>query len=167
MGGEPKVTVHGDAVFQRREWRVERGAWALAAVLIALALLGLFGAGPLSWTGAGSPDGLVHAEYERFTRERGPTTLEVRIAPEAAQQGRIRLGVSQDYLEAFMVQSITPQPSTVVGGTDTLVYEFEVDRPDTPLTVTFNLQGEQMWLHQGELGVEGSAPVRFRQFVYP
>lgn len=167
MGDSSEVDIRDDVAFQRREWRVERAAWVLAALLLALALAGLFGGGPLSWAGAGSPDGVVHVAYERFVRGHSPTTLEVRVAPQAVREGRIRLGVSQEFLETVTVESVTPQPSRVVGGTGTLVYEFDTDRAEEPLAVAFDLRAERTWLHRARIGVEGSEPVRFWQFVYP
>ncbi|KUP95777.1 hypothetical protein [Thermobifida cellulosilytica] len=167
MGGGNRVDVGDDPVRRRREWRLERTAWALAALLLLLALAGLFGGGPLSWAGAGSPDGVVHLSYDRFVRGYSPTTLEVSIAPQAAREGRIRLGVSQEFLETVAVQNVTPQPLRVVGGGDALVYEFAADRAEQPLTVAFDLQAEQTGLHRAEVGAEGAQPVRFWQFVYP
>jgi hypothetical protein len=57
-----------DLPFQRREWVAERVAWAVMALLIAGALLGFFGTGPLSRTTAGDEAGPLWLEYERFAR---------------------------------------------------------------------------------------------------
>lgn len=165
--GAGRVTVDDGLAFQRREWRVQRVAWLLAALLFALALLGLFGSGPLSWASTGTPDGLVHVQYERFARQLGPTEVEVSIAPEAMRRGQARLRISQEFLDAVTVQSVTPQPSTVVGGSDTLIYVFDVEGAAAPLRIGFSLQTEQTGLQQAEIGIDGGPRIRFWQFVYP
>jgi hypothetical protein len=37
-----------DLNFQRREWKIQRAGWVTMALVIIAALLGVFGAGPLS-----------------------------------------------------------------------------------------------------------------------
>ncbi len=162
-----RVTIEEDMVFQRREWLVQRISWVLAGVVLVLALLGVFGTGPLSWTSTTTPDGLLHLEYERFARQLGMTALAVDIAPEAARQGEIRLQISQDYLGDVMVQKVTPEPLAVVNGAGKLTYVFTTDEVTEPLKVSFDLRPDRVGVQHAEVGIEGAPPTRFRQFVYP
>lgn len=47
-----------DFTFEQREWKVQRIAWLIMALLVLLGLLGLFGAGPMSSRNLISSDGL-------------------------------------------------------------------------------------------------------------
>src|SRR5690606_40519760 len=75
MGDSEQEVISSSEASQRFEWRVERIAWVLAALLFALALLGVFGGGPLSRASAGSSDQTVQVDYERFVRVATSTTL--------------------------------------------------------------------------------------------
>jgi hypothetical protein len=68
-----------DLTFQHRQWMLERIIWTGMALLIALALLGLFGSGPLSWST--SEVGTTHLEYERFLQRDAPAQLRFTLQP--------------------------------------------------------------------------------------
>lgn len=66
---------------QRKMAKQQRVGWAILALLVIAVLFGLFGGdGLLSNTKVRSADGVLEAEYERFTRQGAPTSLKVRIA---------------------------------------------------------------------------------------
>jgi hypothetical protein len=148
--------------FHRREWRVQRIGWVCVALFLALALAGLFGGGPLSRVYAEGPEGRV--EYERFVRSGAPTTLTVMPAT-GARHGVSRIEVTAAYLEAFEVESITPEPSAVRMVGEQLVYEFAAAAPGA--SVSFHLQPQRLWRHRAQLTIDAGAPLEISQLTYP
>ncbi len=98
-----------EASWKRIEWRVERTAWAIMLVALALGLAGFFGGGPLSSaTTDGSSGGLaVSLEYERFSRARSvlELTLHVTVPPGA---GEVSVGLPHDWLGDVDLETVTP-----------------------------------------------------------
>jgi hypothetical protein len=58
--------------FQRRDWAVRHIAWAILALVVLAALLGLFGNGILSKANLGDDEMPLQLEYERFGRYKAP-----------------------------------------------------------------------------------------------
>ncbi|CAM3008143.1 hypothetical protein SAXI111661_13580 [Saccharomonospora xinjiangensis] len=158
----------GDPSFQRREWLLNRVGWALMALVVLAGLAGVWGGGGLgSQAQAASADGRMRVDYERFVRNLGETTVQIRFAPGSARDGMIRLSVSQEYLSQNEVMATTPDPDTIVADNGSLVYTFPV-RGDSPLTVTFDLRPTSgMGMLDATVGGASVGPVRFRQVVYP
>lgn len=57
------------------EWRLQQLGWAVMALIVVLALLGVFSTGPLSWSSTTAADGTVEVQYQRFVRNGGDNTL--------------------------------------------------------------------------------------------
>src|SRR5688572_1556672 len=98
-----------DLPFHRRQWIVQRIGWGLAVVVLALALAGVFGDGPLSHVRAGNE--ALHVEYERFLRRDDST--EIHFEVRASGTDEVRIGVSSEYLHTFRIESILPYPERV------------------------------------------------------
>ena len=67
VGRVDGLQLEEDASFRRRAWAVQRAGWALMALLLLGAILGLLGSGPLSTATADVP-GLMRIEYQRFAQ---------------------------------------------------------------------------------------------------
>jgi hypothetical protein len=156
-----------DLPFQRREWLAERVAWAVMALLIAAALLGLFGTGPLSRTTAGDEAGPLWLEYERFARVLAPAVLTVHVGPAAARDRTLRLWVDRRYLESVELQQVTPQPHSTAAGLERLIYDFRLAEGERAAAITFNMRPSRFGSLPGRVGLIGGPAVRFQQFVYP
>lgn len=136
-------------------------------VVLALALAGTFGSGPLSRSEVTLP-GLLRLEYERFARFQAPQTLTAHLEAAATGASEVRLWVDRRYLDDTRVETITPSPARVEVGGDRLVYVFPTSRPGEPVRILFALQAEQIGPTSGRVGVDGGeAFASFRQFVYP
>ena len=156
-----------DLAFQRREWTIQRAGWAVMALVIVAALLGLFGAGLLGKATTGDTEGVLWIEYDRFGRFVAPITLMVHLGPGAAREGVARVWLDRRYLESVQIEQITPEPDEVVAGPDRLIFVFRVAEPGKPTAVNFSLQTEQFGPLMGRAGIAGGEPLRFRQFIYP
>src|SRR5262245_27540118 len=107
--------------FHRLEWRIQHIGWVFLAVFLALAFAGLFGRGPLSHARAPAATGRI--SYERFVRNGAPAELVI-TATGGGAQGVSSIEISADYLEAFRIERVTPEPTTVRRSGGQLVYEF-------------------------------------------
>jgi hypothetical protein len=161
------LEVYQDLRFQEREWTVQRVGWALMLLVILLALLGLFGTGPISTGSAEADDGAIAAGYERFVRHDGRTTLTLEVDGSQAQDGEIQVWVSRDYIDAMQVEQIAPSPSDTVAADDRLVYTFPIDDPSSTLTVAFSLAPQDMLRLSGEAGIPDGPTISWNQFSYP
>lgn len=109
--------------FQERFWAVERVAWAGYALVVALALAGLTGAGgPLAKGEATS--GEVAVDYPRVTRVSLAETLTVRFPAEGPTR---RLTLAEPFPERFDIETIRPEPERSYVGAEGLTYEFAVE----------------------------------------
>ncbi len=152
--------------YQRRMWAVQRVGWALMALALLAALVGLVGKGPLSDASAGD-GGPLQVEYPRFARHRAPSTLEFRLAPGAAQGDQVRLWLDREYLARTEVQAVFPEPASVEAGPERMTYVFKLERPDEPATITFSLLHESSGPRQARVGLADRESLTFRQFIYP
>jgi hypothetical protein len=164
------LEVNEDLTFQRRSWVMQRVGWVVMTLVMLAALVGLFGgAGALGGEAqSSSEDAAVSVSYERFLRFIKPTTLQIQLSQEAGKGGKVSVWVDREYLDGLQVQQITPQPSSAKTGAKRLTYVFEVDDPNGPAMVTFDLLPEQeIGALRGRVGVGDGEPVSFGQFVYP
>jgi hypothetical protein len=149
---------------QRREWRLERIAWALTVAILIAGLAGLLG--PHQWrTKAVSPDGSVAVEYDRFERYSAPALLTVRIAPPAGD-GELRLAIDDRFAEGITVQSALPQPSEMTAREGEILCSFPRGGA-APFEIKVHYQHEGFGLVRYRVGLEGHPPAEVRQFVYP
>jgi hypothetical protein len=163
------LQINEDLEFQRRSWVLQRVGWVVMGLVVLAALLGLFGGtGSLGGAKAGSEDAVMSVSYERFLRFMKPTTLQIRLSPEAGTEGEVTVWLDREYLEGMQVQQVTPQPDSAEAGPDRLTYVFKVDDPNGPTAVTFDLLPQQkIGPLKGRAGIDDGEPVNFSQFVYP
>jgi hypothetical protein len=155
-----------DLPFQRREWLAERAAWAVMALLIAAALLGLFGTGPLSRTMAGDEAGPLWLEYERFARLLAPASLRLHLGPGAGRDGTVRVWIDRRYVDSLELQQVTPQPDSMELSGERLILAFrQAERGAT--VITFNTRPTRFGSLSGQVGLIDGPSLQLRQFVYP
>jgi hypothetical protein len=150
-----------DHRFHRNEWRIQRIGWVLVALFLALAVAGLFGSGPLSH--AHVDNGAGRLDYERFTRYGLPTDLVV--TPAASAHGVTRVEIGGDYLAAFPVEHITPEPAAVRLAGPNIIYEFASTTPRA--AILFHITPQRLWRRSATVVIDGGAPLRISQLTYP
>jgi hypothetical protein len=157
-----------DPGFQRGSWTIERISWVLILLVLAAGLLGLFGsAGPLNRATAGAADGPLQMEYARLTRHGAPTALEVTVDGTVVTEDTVRIAISREYLASVEVSNVLPEPQDVELTPDAFIYVFPVAEGGAPLTITFEVEPQHYWRHQGTIGLAAGESLRFTQFVYP
>ena len=149
----------------RAAWRVERVAWALGALALLGALLGLFGDGPLSRAQGGSVKGLS-VRYDRLLRANAPSHYTVDAGSAVVRQEVLRLRLEQALLDRIEIEAITPEPDQQQAGAGYTEFGFRVVS-GAPVTIDFRFRPARFGAQAGHLSVDGAPPVRIRQFVYP
>jgi hypothetical protein len=170
MADIPRVgdlEIDQDLRFQKRQWKVQRIAWVVGLLVLAAAVAGLFGSGPLSDGTAGEEGGPLWAEYQRFERNQGQSDLKVFLGPGAASGGEGRVWLGRDYLESIQIESVTPHPLRVEAGPDRYTYVFPVTHPQQGTAVVFRFRPAALGRQQGRLGLPGGTELKFGRFVYP
>jgi hypothetical protein len=153
-----------ELVFHRREWRVQRVGWVFMALLPLLALAGLFGEGPLSAVRV-SNDAIGMLQYERFTRKGADTVVLIEPAARGTPAQTVQVALASDYLEAFKIEQITPEPASTQLANGRVVFEFQ--QAGAGAGIRFHLEPERIGTHDTELIVDSARPVTVRQFTYP
>ena len=148
--------------FHRLEWRYQRIGWKLVALFLALALAGVFGGGPLSHASKQAATGRI--EYERFVRDGSPTELVITPADGAAQ-GVSSVEINADYLAAFRVTRVTPEPTTVRRTNGQLVFEFASS--SSGALISLQIDPQQLGRHRAVVRIDGGPPLELCQFIYP
>lgn len=161
------LQIDEDIGFQEREWTAQRFGWAALFVVVALAVLGFFGNGPISWTSATSSDGTLEADFERYGRRGGTQSLTVRADASAASNGEWQLDISSEYLGAVRVETITPQPDSVEAVPGASRYTFLQATDGADLRVEFALRPDTLWDASGDLQLVGAGAVTVRHFFFP
>jgi hypothetical protein len=148
--------------FHRVEWRIQRIGWIVLTTFLVLAFAGLFGGGPLSHAHAEGPTGRI--EYERFVRFGTPSEFAV-TPTTGAEHGINRVEITSDYLEAFRIERITPEPATVRMSGQRLVYEFTA--VGSGASISFHFDPHRLWQHRALVRINGGTPLEIRQLTYP
>lgn len=160
-----RLQIDEDLSHQRREWRLERMGWAVMAVLLAAALLGLLGDGPMGRVRADGPGASL--EYDRLQRAAAPTEYRFAIDPALAVDGRVRLRFDETLLEEVELLSIVPEPEAVATGPGYVEYAFAVHGPGARAPVSFRFQPTTFGRVSGRVTPVGGQPLALDQFVYP
>jgi hypothetical protein len=96
-----------DVKFQRYVWTAQRVGWIIIGLVVAAAMAGLFGTGPLSRASAQGPG--VQIDYERFGRWQQPMKLRCFLS---ATTPDMQIALSRQYLESVQVEEIIPRTHT-------------------------------------------------------
>lgn len=159
--------VDQDLGFEKREWRVQIVGRFLMIAIVAAALLGFFGAGPVSLTEARDATGDLSVVYEHYGRRGSTTNLTVTVEPAAFTNGNAAVWVSSDYLGKMQVDAVTPAPDQVTAQDDGYVYAFPVGQPEDAVVVTFDFTIDSMGPATGRIGLPGAEPLELDHFFTP
>ena len=150
----------------RAAWRVERVGWVVMALVLAAALLGLFGDGPLSRAQAGSARTLS-AEYDRLVRSSAPTQLRLLVHPSVATQGEVRLRIDRTLLEHMELDSILPEPARQVAGPHHAEFVFPIEPGNAPAQIDIRYRPATFGRQRGTVSIAGAHALRIDQYAYP
>ena len=153
-----------DARAQRHEWRFERSGWATIALLVAAALAGLFGDGPLAH--ATSRNGAATLEYDRTVRYGTSATLTLSLPPAAGGDTMATVSIDRAFLDNVDVEHIVPEPVETRASSTLVEYHFRRVESQAPLRVEFSVKGTTVGPRHARVGTS-LGPIVIRQFVLP
>jgi hypothetical protein len=169
--GRAGPEIEQDMRHERLSWRIQRAGWAVMGLIVAAALAGVLGSGPLSRSTASAPSG-VQLAYERFGRYQDPQTLTLRLPAGLTTGDRLRVSISRAFLDHSKIEAVVPQPEAQDLGDGRIVYVFRVTDRAAPMTVSFVIVPQQIGAQPGVVRVEGPgdggrAEIRFTRWTYP
>lgn len=159
------LEVGQDLEFQRREWRVQRIAWAVMALVLLAGLAGFFGSGPLAHATA-EADGLT-VEFDRIVRDRAPFELRVVLPPGMADSGQVDVWIDRVLLDKAEIQRVVPQPESERSDADRVVFTVAVANPDAPSELAVGLQAHDVGGFAAAVGIVDGPQVELTGFVLP
>ncbi len=162
------VEIDQDLEFQQRMWRAERIGWAVMAILLLCAALGMFGHGALSRTMALKGD-LLTVEYQRFGRYQAPMEMRVYLSAGSSQDHPLFFQLDRVFLMNVQITSIFPKPVTEQPIYDGVQFLFSPTRVkgEGSLVVTISYQPKQMGLLKAAVRGEETTSLSVTQFIYP
>lgn len=164
---QPGLELDQQLDVQRRAWRIERIAWGALLAIIILAMLGLFGTGPISSTTAGNADDGLAVGYERFVRHDGRSSMQIRVGPDQVANGQVEVWIASAYLRDIEIEQVSPQPDTVRSDGDRDIFVFLADDPAAPVTITVTFRPSGIGRISGDIGIVGGPTVSLDQISYP
>lgn len=165
MAEHQTIELNEDLPFQERIWRAERIGWILMGVLLLLAALGVFGAGPLSWTTVPENGGAVQVEYGRFQRASAPAGMTVRVSGAATADTPLSIELSEAFLRAYRIDAIRPEPAQWLPQDRGLRVSFETGGRD--FVINFHLRAERIGYFVPTLRTGAGKPVALPVVIYP
>jgi hypothetical protein len=156
-----------DRAFEAVWWRIEVGLWIFLSVVLALALTGLLGKGPLAHKEIATPDKALELRYERIARYNTPAIVEVRIHPELFRNRKAYIRLSRTTIKGMGAQRIIPQPEQSLPDDDGISYVFPVEEPSRPLIIAFALQPSSAGLFRQEIIAGPGHDLFFNSIILP
>jgi hypothetical protein len=153
--------------FQRREWRLGRVIWSCWFVFLGLGVVGLFGHGPISEAAVNDESGQLRVEYGRFERADTESELRIDLEPVIANDGKVEVWFSENFVEEILIRAISPEPVETVVQEGRTVFQFLVDDDLGRLSITFTIEHPGKTFTRSEIGIVEGPAVHFWQLVYP
>ncbi len=169
-----------DIAFNRREWYIQRAAWAVMVLVLVAAAFGVFGKGAVSRATLRA-DGLV-VSYERFARHGASEQLTVTVMPQEPRavsaapaapaeleqsRNRVRIWLSRQFVDGIEMVGVSPEVESSSASSERVTYEFLPPNATQPTVITFSFRPEGYWRKRLRVGVEGGPTVEASRFVYP
>jgi uncharacterized SAM-binding protein YcdF (DUF218 family) len=161
-----RIEVEEDLGFLRREWRWQRIAWIVFALIILAALVGAFGRGPFSKGRVGETARFA-VEYQRVLRHGAQDELIVHIGPDLPTDTLIRLSVSQQYLIDQQFEFVAPEPTQQTVQDQVVVFEFKRAGPRSALRLAAHVRPTGYGRVRARLELQGAPPLTINQFILP
>ena len=164
---ENGIEINEDMDFQRRSWTVQRAGWAAMLLFVIAGAMGVFGSGPVSSAHVGIEGSSFRMKYDRFIRLRAPTQVSIDLGSGAVQpDSTVRIWFDSEWLSAFEVQSVTPEPEETELAGNRIIHVFRV-RGSTAPRINYDLEGQKGGRITGMAGLVNGASFRFSQLAYP
>lgn len=153
--------------FERRWWKMEITLWVIITVMIGVGLSGLLGEGPLGKKELGTNDSAVTMRYERIARLQTPSTVTVRIAPQAFRNSSAYVWLNRAFINDLGVRRISPEPLRSIPDANGIGYEFATQDHQSPVVIIFSLQPARVGIFHDELRTDPQHDLFARSIILP
>jgi hypothetical protein len=157
------LDIDENQAFQRHSWRVQRIGWVALALVIALALGGGLGPGPLGDRKLTRGD--LTLRYDRFVRVEAPAS--VHLALRAQTDRSAEFWLSGDWLERVHLETIVPEPDEVFTRDGRVHIRLPADRHGAEVKATLHFEADAWGSSHGLVGEPGQPGLALEQFAYP
>src|SRR5262245_44589199 len=153
-----------DMQFQQRSWIAERVGWAVMALFLVAALLGVFYSGVSSDTRAATADGAVVVDYQRFVHRTARSHFTIRVAAPLADN--VMVGLSPSFGGSYDIEALIPHPLDNSAGAAGLEFTFARSAAGD-LAIELGARARRFGILQLEVAVQGRGSVSITQVIYP
>lgn len=112
------IPIDEELALHKKGWVIQRVGWVMIFLFMLLALLGLFGEGPLSSRTVAPGD--IKISYDRFGRFEHETAIKL----ESSGEDISSISLSEQYIRNFKVTKIVPEPGNPVVSAGYINYTF-------------------------------------------
>jgi hypothetical protein len=116
--------VYEDMRFQEISWTLQRVGWTALALIVVLALTGIFSHGHFSNVVARQDDFPLTVNHERFQRMSALHRFDMSLLPD--NEDEIRLTFNKTFSDLYEIDSIQPQPVRSNASNGGLILTFEL-----------------------------------------
>lgn len=161
-----ELEIDEDIQLESTNWKIQRVAWVVMALVVFAALLGFTGnggIGNLQHLKAGDSAEGLEVAYERFLRRGAPAEIKVKLAPSSGDS-HTELRLNKAFYEELLVERIVPEPSEQYTNEQGITYRFA--STNQPFSVIFYVKPDGM----GSLPLHFSTSkkeVTITPFIYP
>jgi len=160
------LQISEDFDFQVRNWRAERIAWVVMALVLAAAALGLFSVGPLSNTSASTSDGALKIAYPRFLRLNAPATFKVHVRAASVSDKGFALELNPEFADSLQIVQTLPAPERWLTTAQGVRLQFAAAAGEAA-TVHFHIDPIGFGSIKPRISLVGAGGVDMPIFVYP
>ena len=147
------------------EANVRRIGFFLLLFIVLAALSGLFSRGHFSHVERSNANHTLTLSYERFNRQQSDVDME--ISTTAASGNRLTITLGGDFMQAFKIDTLQPQPDKTWSQQDSLVLEYERGSLPSSGKVWLGLLPQQPGSSTSTVTVNNGLPLTFWQFTWP
>ena len=161
----PGLDLEIDDRTQHREFRIQRFAWVVLALVLLATLAGLTGDGPLA--NAHAERGGVRLEWARIVRAKAETQLRLQAPATLARDGLLAVRLNRRWAEDMDIESVQPEAERVSTGDDFVEYLFAVPPGATTTSATFTVRPQGLGRRELTVAAADAPTFNVRQFVLP
>jgi hypothetical protein len=157
---------------ERFHWKVQRVrkiSVIVTVLILAGALAGLFGPGPISTVEATAPGSAFKIQYSRFARLDSPMELVLQvpsIGRDGAADVQLDVQIENEYLRHFDLERITPEPLQTTSSAGYTTYAFE-SKPPGSVLIKIRMRAQKFGRVSGSVRASTGETFRLSHFIYP
>jgi hypothetical protein len=137
----------------------------IGTLVLAAAVAGLFGRGPLSNASKSDPSGKLMVQYDRFERAQAPA--EIKIELKNPSQELVPVAFNREFVDAIEIKRIDPDPEQIESAPGKLIYYFRPAGGADSIRVLMRFEFQKAGSLSTAISADNSPELHFKQFVYP